>query len=362
MNCRSNHNPAQLRAAKRWLQGGGFTLIELLVAMVLFTIIISILLQITAQTQDVWSNTKGKLEQMRESRDSSGVVSRSLRQATLNAYLDYEYPGGDDTKPPTSYRRQSELRFISGPVDDLGIRSASGMGDPSGHAIFFQAPLGRSDAVQNRPLNKLLNTVGYFVDLRDGKDDIPAFYQSRAKERWRMRLYEFIEPSENLTVYQNTSDNPDYKGRDWFTTPLSTPGNTRMIAENVVAFIVRPKYSIERKAGGVAAEVALAPDYTYDSGGGLSQGALELQLHQLPPTVQISIVVIDEESAIRLKKEGLADIGSKVDELFDSKSEDHDEVNLRALGDYLTELGVGYKIDSNTVSINGAKQTQSQTQ
>lgn len=342
---------------------GAFTLIELLISMALLALILVVLLSMTTQTQKLWSNTRGKLEQFREARNAFESMSRRLRQATLNTYWDYQYPNNDTTKAPTSYRRQSELRYLSGPASLLGLPS-----NAYGHGVFFQAPLGRSDVAANKPLNKLLNSVGYFVELNDGKDDLPSFFTSMAPARNRFRLYEFVEPSESLTLYTKTSGQPNYTGRDWFTTPLATPSNSRPIAENIVALIVRPLYSVERKAGSTSAAVALAPDYIYDSSGALSGTAdtEARQLNQLPPSVQLTMVAIDEASAARLQQSDLEAIGKQVNLLFSSGSANYDKnigINSSAatgnsLEEYLAKQHINFRTFSGVVNIDGAKQSQ----
>lgn len=328
----------------------GFTILEVLVSSVLLMMVLGVLLSLTTHTQKIWKSTRGALEQFRESRNGFETVSRTIRQATLNSYWDYEYPGGDTTKSPSSYQRQSELRFISGPATALGLASSAG------HAAFFQAPTGKpANPAATLSLNKLLNTLGYFIELTDGLEDLPPFLAASAQARWRMRLYELIEPSENLTIYSQTSGDSSYTSRDWYTTPLATRANVRPIAENVVALIIRPISAVARKTGAIDEAVAMAPDYLYDSSAGLTTALKDKQEHRLPPAVQVTLVAMDESSAVRLSRSDLTSIAQKVNSLFSSESAKFDQ-QLKDLETYLTGLRVSYRTYSSVVNLNGSKQ------
>ena len=118
----------------------GFTLIEMLVSVAVLMLILGLLLSFTSAVQKTWKSTEAKVEQFREARVAFEAINRSVRQALLNTYWDY-----DDPNNPTEYVRRSELRFISGPVANLTLNSPFPGSTAYGHGIFFQSVFGKSD-------------------------------------------------------------------------------------------------------------------------------------------------------------------------------------------------------------------------
>ena len=120
-----------------------FTLIELLVSMAVLSLLMVMVFQMVDGVQKTWSLARSRVSQFRESRTAFEAVTRSLAQATLNPYWDYDYGNWkyttDPDRPtaPTGYQRQSELHFISGPSFEL-LGHVDGAGNRPGHAIFFQ--------------------------------------------------------------------------------------------------------------------------------------------------------------------------------------------------------------------------------
>ncbi|MDQ3623942.1 MAG: prepilin-type N-terminal cleavage/methylation domain-containing protein, partial [Verrucomicrobiota bacterium] len=147
-----------------------FTLIELLVSLAVIALLSLVLISITGQSSDVWRQARSKIDQFRGARDGFESITRRLSQATLNTYLDYYDNKGRrrtqanvKTFAPTSYGRYSELRFVSGPAEQL-LEEAT-VPRPT-HAVFFQAPLGFvEDFAEFRGLDNLINTWGYFLEF-----------------------------------------------------------------------------------------------------------------------------------------------------------------------------------------------------
>ncbi|PTY06816.1 prepilin-type cleavage/methylation domain-containing protein [Verrucomicrobia bacterium LW23] len=364
----------------------GFTLIELLVASTALLLIMFVIFSITDKTSDMWKNASLKIRQFRASRQAFDSMTQRLSDATLNPYLDYEYPlksdGSPDTsKAPTRYVRQSELRFISGYAKEL-------LGTPSvhpTHAIFFQAPLGYTENKKYGSFENLLNTWGYFIEFGDDMDHRPPFItESLAPRRYRYRLKEMMEPSENLTLYSYTSghvDNdptkpprnlsyftnpaltgltqpsgltPSGSGKEWFTTPLQPDRKlTRPVAENVIALILQPRVSLaeENLAG-----TMLAPTYNYDSTAVRTNAALNSR-NQLPPIIQITMVVIDEASASRLDKGPIPpDFGLST--LFQDATKY--DLDLKTLETTLAARNIGFRTFTIALTIKGAKWSRDQ--
>jgi uncharacterized protein (TIGR02599 family) len=256
-----------------------FTLIEVLVSMTILTMLLLMLVQTTDAVRRTWTQTTGSVEQFREAREAYESMTRRITQATLNTYWDYDNP----TKP-TKYMRQSELRFISGPMQSQLI----GTSNPNwpGYGIFFQAPLGYSENSSYAGLDSLLNTCGYYVEWGTDKDFWPGFMQNMPNkpERWRYRLMELMEPSELLTIYKFTSGNLNYSGHAWFITPFSAK-RTRPIAENILYIRVIP-------IGVNGSQSFLLDSSTslYDT----SPGHAAAMVNQLPPYIQVSMMALDE--------------------------------------------------------------------
>ena len=302
----------------------GFTLVELMACAALLASLMLILISMTSQLGDLWRGTTSKIEQFSEARSAFEALTRRLSQATLNTYWECDNPAN-----PTQYVRQSNLRFICQP------------GSQGGHEVFFQAPCGYSET--HCGLNNLLNTLGYYIEYADDSAFRPPFVTLPARSRFR--LMEYLEPSEKLAVYAS----PDA----WF--PASAAERrayAHVLAENVLALILLPRLSPQEDATGTS----LAHDYTYDS---TCDG---LTKNQLPPTVQVTVVAIDEASAGRMTSADAAALQAKLGELFrdaGSFAGDLRKSTLQA-GDASLEAAllarkINYRIFTTNVILRGAK-------
>lgn len=259
-----------------------------------------------------------------------------------------------------SYGRMSELRFVSGPMSQptspLVTNNSPPLNpliDPSRipdlqkfptHGIFFQAPLGvvTDDSTSQATygtnyssMDNALNTWGYFVETSD-YDERPNFISNKITPlRWRCRLMEMRLPSEKMGLYDAFSTD---KSNDWFQTWLAIPNGsspprpTRVLAENVMALIIWPKLSKQDEdarwntASASTSQSILCPNYAYSSNPPMdpstnpqrpynrnpgvvwnslaSDDVVEKggvnPINQLPPTVQVTMIAIDERSAKRL--------------------------------------------------------------
>jgi uncharacterized protein (TIGR02599 family) len=329
---------------------GGFSLVELLVAIAILSILVLVMANLIALTSKTYLQTTVKVGQFAAAQAGFESMTRRLSQATLNTYLDYEdasnktdqayvsSSGGATTFVPTHYGRQSELRFIAGNIAPAGSASFAGSYDPNfgttsipcrpTQAIFFAAPLNETASTSgNVGLSRLLNVCGYYIEY-NSDPEIPGILQNvpGVSKRYRFRLMEMNELTENLSIYADVASTTPYVGHGWFTGPLtgndadtgkSEPACSSVLAENIVALIFLPRLSPENEAyysgNPAVAAATLAPDYFYDSttvgksgyysgtqnGFNLAGGANTI--NQLPPLVQVTMVAIDEPSAIRLQ-------------------------------------------------------------
>ena len=291
----------------------------MLVSMAILVVIMAIILSMTQQTSNLWKNTSGKIEGFRNSRTAFDSMTKTISEATLETYFDYEDSNLNWVSishlPAASYARRSDLHFVSGqgggstsPLLAASFTYNSGTYTPVTHAIFFQSPLGYSNKYSGQ--HHLLNACGFYIAY--GPDpNVPSFL-SGLSPRYRYRLMEFLQPSESLEVYQATTQTTvtNVDQTYWFTLPIIGPypsGTTYVtsnyvLSENVVALIVWPKLS----AGEVAVNQAngtgpttISTNYTYDSRNAGSAYAT-YTLNQMPPVVEVTMVTIDEQSALKL--------------------------------------------------------------
>ena len=342
-------------------QPRGFTLVELMVAMAVFTVIALMLLTVINNVSQLVRRSREQTEGFQGARIGFESLTRALSQATLNTYWDYYDSAGKPASDPAyngvpyKYGRQSELHLVSGQAQSL-IASGS-TGTLPTHAVFFQAPLGQAADSSLKPLNNTLNACGFFVEFGSDKEFRPDFLanQPGIKERFRYRLMQMYQPTENLQIYSTGT------GNGWFTGPLAAGASrpVQVVAENIIALVLIPKLSAN------GSELA-APDYSYDSraartfGTGTSKGNT---LHQLPPLIEVIMVGLDESSAQRLAAVsnappdlGLANLFKNIDasKTLDDKTGQL-ETDLTALGAKLTSLHLSFRIFRTDVSIRGAK-------
>ncbi|HSI85539.1 MAG: Verru_Chthon cassette protein C [Candidatus Methylacidiphilales bacterium] len=364
---------------------GAFTLVEIMVSLGVLAIMLLVLANVTDQTSKIWRGTRGKIEAFQGARAAFESITQTLSQATLNTYYEYF----DDASPPNSlagliatygatstqvkafqpkvYDRYSELHFISGPSSKLltGLSRASDgksyTAVSSGHAVFFQAPLGFTTDANARALDNVLNGVGYFVEFGTDADQIPDFVTSKIKPRNRYRLMQFLQPSESLLVYKEA-----WKSRTtgtkatWFSTSLTaTSRPAHVVAENILFVLLRPKRSDKEYANNTTLK-PLAPNYLYDTQPN-PYSAADINRYQLPPLLQVTVVAIDEASAIRLEaKYGTTPpLTTLAPGLFETTTDTNDPTKFNAdmatLENALIAAKVNYRIFDTEVMIRSSK-------
>jgi len=265
--------------------------VELLVACAVLMTILVVIFNIVSQTSNLWRSTSSKITAFQSARAAFEAVTRNLSQATLNHYIDYYDANWRHTTAvggqAANYGRFSELEFVSGPASAL-LPSLPGKVT---HAVFFQAPLGRTDASDLRIESPgMLNAVGYFVEFgrASAYSQIPRFLQGRtASDRAGFRLVEWVQPSEKLTLY----DTAYAAGQQWvwFQQALADGRYCRVLAENIIALIILPRGE---------GNLPLDTKYFYDS---TTSTYVADRSYLLPPLLQVTMVAIDEDSAQRLR-------------------------------------------------------------
>lgn len=346
----------------------GFTLVEILVSLTVLAILLLVSASVIGQVQRTWSASAARISQFREARVAFDIISKNLSQATLNTYLDYtenylENPSAVGGVPVT-YVRKSELRFVCGEAATL-VPGATG--NPlTGHAVFFQAPLGVVSNTENSGLDSLLCGRGYFVQLSNDDAFRPPFID---QEKTRYRLMEYSPSAEQNLIYTEVQDaSMAKKPGVWFNkagADLSADetetnrGETRPIADNIVLMLISPRSEpqLGPAAGGVN-PTDIAPDYWYDSvSTASSTGSTPLgNQHLLPPLVRLVLVAISEQSAQRLEAINGGELPDLVDDAGISFTDaDTLEGDLREFTEYLANQGANYRVFSATVPILSAK-------
>lgn len=345
-----------------------FTLVEMLVTVSILSFMMVFALGILSATQREYANSQARVEQFREARAAFEAVTRRAEQATLNTYWDYDNPNS-----PTHYVRQSELHFIAGPVSK--ILADAPLTPKFGHAVFFQAPMGGTDDPNHRLMDSTLNAWGYFLTCATETDlgSIPSLLQGRAPVHKRCRLMEFRQPTEQLSVYVPPGGVPSgFKGltsatlKDttaWFnnsnlvkdSSATQATFTSRPIAENIVALIISPRSPTPPGSTG-GNDYDVAPQYYYDSRCFLvnsNDPQAKATRHQLPPTVNVTMVALDEKSA-DLYESPAHSTSDLVDAKWFQDVKDY-ETDLKALTDHLVALRMSFQVFSTAVSIRAAK-------
>ena len=349
-----------------------FSLVELLASVAILSVILVLMAQILDATQKTWISTTGKIEQFQGARRGFDGITRRLAQATLNTYWDY-----DNYDNPTAYVRNSELRFISGPAESL---LGTGTSARPTHAVFFQAPLGFTNQSDLQPLKNLLNTWGYWIEYSSDDESRPDFIRAvdttihgQSTARSRFRLMEMMEPTESMTLYENTngmnasgtlpkSMDPIYlKKTDWFKISATKAGTSRPVwplADNIIALILLPKLSPEEDPDGGL----LAPEFKYDSTVAKSDARINSR-NQLPPVVQVTMFAVDEASysAIFPANSNIPDFN--LSSLFKKATGTGDDAypgSIEALKKTLKDKHLTYRVFTANVGIRAAKWSRDQ--
>ncbi len=274
-------------------KGAAFTLVEILVSSAVLALLLSIVLSITGTTSRLWKDTTTKMQAFSDARLALNEIGQTLSQAVLNPYWDY------DTLPtPTKYERYSELQFLTARMSQLG-RSFTAASYPT-CGVFFQAPTGVTwDKSSYGDMPSMLNAYGYFIEFGSDAADLPSFLPTAKFLRYRYRLKQWQVPSEKFKMYTKTAgtNGKSYLGAatlDWINFADVAP---RTIAENVIALFFLPRTSA--LSGTTGNE--MTDNFLYNSRND-GAGVLDLaQKHQLPPSVEVVLVAIDEPSAQRVQ-------------------------------------------------------------
>ncbi len=372
--------------------GSGFTLIELLVAMTVLTIVLVAVVMAMQGVQSAWRLTRTSVREFLEGRRALETVATHLSIATLaSRWTPVEPAPSSADAPPPMLAVDSDLHFVCGTTQILLPNLRNG----SGHAVFFQAPFGYQGAARStmaspdtalyRTLPHTLSAWGYYVEFGRDPTELPPFMtvsrQGRPAppQKNRFRLMEFRQPAHELALLAREpgADRPLFATHntrdllyDWFRQPLSNSGagsaangrRTCVVAENILAVLVVPYDpqldALRDGASNSSLPYQLAPDYHYDSrrfqwdpGNPLSA----VSRHALPPSVQIAIVALGEDSWENLSEAEAQQQGqsllSLMSGLFNMAANFRND--LKTLEDELNRRRLSHKILTQVVSLQG---------
>jgi uncharacterized protein (TIGR02599 family) len=340
----SSHKRFQQGESGRASPSAAFSLIELLISLAVLSVLVVLAASLIGAIQDVWKRSSARTEQFRSARQALETISSRLSQATLNPYWVVQT---NASGVPVRYERQSDLRFLTGPaISTIGSTVGSGTIVP-GSAVFFQAPTGYFSNSTDSSLNAAMNTFGYYVEYGPDSSRPSFITPSIIPTKNRFRLVEFIDPSDGLTVFSKTSGNSAYNGKDWFTDPLATTGNRRVLADNIVAFVALPRLSTSEDSTGTA----LSPAYIYDTTTSNATPILNPK-NQLPPIVDIAVVAISETTANRITwGSSRPDFGTS--DLFQNAADM--DADLETLRTNIEKLNLSARVFRTSVPISAAR-------
>jgi uncharacterized protein (TIGR02599 family) len=310
-----------------------FSLLEVLVVCTLLVVLFAICYSLINISTSAWVMHRTRLSAFERARIGFELVTNRLAQATLNTYWDYDNP-----VKPTHYVRKSELHFVMGKAEEL-LPDVSGLVTQS---VFFLSPLGFNTDPVNQPLRKTLSGCGFFIRFSE-EPFLPATMLERnAQPRYRYRLFQFLQSGEDVDIYGYTPSGVSRdlsKEREWFTDHVT--GASYPVADNIIGLILRANYTSTSSSGSTN-----HGDYEYDTRN-FSQA---ITYNQLPPSVSVTMIMIDEDSAIRLA----AQYGASAPPIIPPPDDQHDLQKWENLLNNFTPK-INYRIFTADVPIRGAK-------
>ncbi len=310
-------------------RGKAFTILELLVATAVLSLIMVVMLSLITQTSSVWRSSSARIEAFQSARRGFETLTRSLEQATLNTYWDYDNPND-----PKAYRRKSELHFLVADAGTDGLPGTPG----TGQAIFFQAPANRTTSTNYDGLTGLINACGFFVQYGSDSTWLPA-HVGTGQARERFRLMQWMQATESLAVYENATSHA-------WVSPAAA--DVVPVADNVIALIIWPK-----EEGSPASPVLNS--YSYDSRLNATNAPQPATANQLPPLVKVALVAIDETSAARLGSDLQTTITACTAGLFTDPPAEHFSTDLQKLEENLAKNSITYRSFVTSVPLREAK-------
>ena len=329
-------------------------MIELMVSMGILSVLMLMMTALLDQVQRSWRYSESRISQFREARVAFDLITKNIGQASLNTYWDLNDDDNDGLVD--GYFKTSELHFIT-----LDAATMNGTGEQQGvgHAVFFQAPLGFSTDYRN--LNNLFNGRGYFASFGSDRLYRPSFINS--PPRYRFRIMEFRPPAESNQVFEDGKEerinNSPQEFTEWYKQSLSIgqgsfESHLNPLADNIIALVISPRDALESAVGSRDATYSnIAPSYVFDSNS--TDPSFEGYSQQVPPLLRITMIAIDEASAVRFENGTTMpnEFRDATQGLFKSTRQYNDDI--RALTQTLNDQKINHKVFSSLVMLRSSK-------
>ncbi len=334
-----------------------FTLIELLAATAVFVVLLGIILAVTNSVSATIRHSTAGMEASSAARTGFDLINRYLSQATLNPYWDYDNP-----LAPTAYLRQSDLQFI--------IRQ-NAQNSGYGQEIYFVTPEAYSSNSTLRATRGLMNACSTFVQFGSSKDFQPS---AVGENKYRYRLMLGLQPTESLTIFnkpprQSSQSVASYRATiqqywdaaEWLTPIANAKSATAVtpLIDNVIALVAWPRLPAAEDATGK--ELTSGGAYSYNSQANAMSTPQAITANQLPPVVELTMIVISEASAARLDR-GSATAPTEIESALSGRfaNVDRYQEDLDAVSKALSDKGIDFKIFTAAVPLRESKWSRSQ--
>lgn len=336
-----------------------FTLIEMLAAMAVLIVLLGIIVGVTNSVSTTVRRASAGVDALANARTGFDLINRTLSQATLNTYWEYDNP-----LAPTQYLRQSDLQFL--------IRQNTQ--DPGyGQEVYFAAPETYSSDAALRSTRGLLNGCSLFVHFGGSQPFRPT---GIAGEKSRYRLMVGLQPTELLEIFNKparvagqsestyrTAMQSYWDALGWITS-LQNSGATfgsavTPVADNVIALVAWPRLPSSEDPAGLS--LISNDTFAYNSQADALAVPQKITANQLPPVIDITMIAISEASASRLDdKSGNppAVIQAALNGRFQNVSKFQDD--LKAVSTALSDAHVDFQIFSTSVPLRESKWSKAQ--
>lgn len=335
----------------------GFSLVEVLVSMTILLGILLIITQVISSAQQTWRRASQRLSQFREARTAFDTITRGLSQAAIMSYRTYDYgyggPPGVPKSPlqaPTGYTTTAQLGIVMGQSNSI-FTGLGGSTMSPGHAVVFQAPMGYTLNADYRQLNRLMCVRGYYVLFGNDSQYLPQGLTGSLQTKFRYRLWEYQPPAETNMVYAPNQSTAWTKVAQGDMQPVQGVNTVRPVAENILTLVLAPSFGTSSSSTGSVVTVnqnTTPAHYDFNS---YTPADTKLKYH-LPTSVQVVMVAIDEESAIRLAQE----YGSNPPQLYSASFTNPSSManDLKIVRESLLKHHVNFRVFSSSVTIPAA--------
>jgi uncharacterized protein (TIGR02599 family) len=156
-----------------------------------------------------------------------------------------------------------------------------------------------------------------------------------------------VSNTESLGVYSgNATSDPD--GTGWI-----SGNNSAVVAENIVYMAIWPRKVTSEDSTGSALTTSFAYNSRLNSAGNPQPDTA----NQLPPTIHLTLVAIDETSAVRFCTSSTAptQISGAFSGLFSTSSVTQFDADLDTLTQRLTANGVNFRVFTMIVPMRESK-------